>query len=48
MYIGSSSGVAGSDSFSLNLPLAVTLDNEEKYLYVSDTNNNRIQRFKLP
>ena len=40
-------GVANGDSFSLNTPLGVFLDEPNAYIYVSDTSNNRIQRFSL-
>ena len=39
--------VASNDSFSLNAPLGVFLDESNAYMYVSDTSNNRIQRFSL-
>ena len=37
----------GSDSFSLNMPIGIYLDENNSYIYVSDTYNNRIQRFSL-
>jgi sugar lactone lactonase YvrE len=40
-------GVAGSDSFSLNSPQGIFLDENNSYIYISDTGNNRIQRFSL-
>ncbi|CAF1561788.1 unnamed protein product, partial [Adineta steineri] len=44
---GSASGVAGSTSTLLSSPGDVALDPTETYLYVSDYNNNRVQRFVL-
>lgn len=44
---GSASGVAGSTSQLLNGPGDVALDATETYLYVSDYNNHRVQRFRL-
>jgi sugar lactone lactonase YvrE len=46
--VGSSSGLAGQTPYLLNTPFSVTLDAEEKYIYVSDTYNQRIQRFLAP
>ncbi len=40
-------GTAGSDSFSLNYPFGILLDEDNSYIYVGDTSNNRIQRFSL-
>ena len=45
---GDPSGVAGNSSYLLNLIFGLAIDDEEKYLYVGDCNNNRIQRFSLP
>lgn len=44
---GSSNGTAGNTAYLLNQPYAFTFDYEEKYLYVSDGLNNRVQRFLL-
>lgn len=44
---GSSSGITGSTSQLLNGPGDVALDPTETYLYVSDYNNHRIQRFRI-
>jgi sugar lactone lactonase YvrE len=40
-------GVVGSDSFSLNSPYGIFLDENNSYIYISDSRNNRIQRFSL-
>jgi sugar lactone lactonase YvrE len=40
-------GTAGSDSFSLNYPEGIFLDEDNSYIYIADTENNRIQRFSL-
>jgi sugar lactone lactonase YvrE len=37
----------GTDSTLLNTPMAVALSPNEIFLYVSDINNNRVQRFEL-
>jgi len=44
---GSSTGIAGNASYLLNQPIDLAIDDEENYLYVSDSTNNRIQRFSL-
>ncbi|CAF0831383.1 unnamed protein product [Adineta steineri] len=44
---GSASGVAGKTNTLLSNPGDVALDPTETYLYVSDYNNNRVQRFVL-
>ena len=44
---GSPSGVAGNTSYLLNLIFGLAIDDKEEYLYVADSNNNRIQRFSL-
>ncbi|CAF1308332.1 unnamed protein product [Adineta ricciae] len=41
------SNVAGSNSFSLYTPRGIFLDENNSYIYVSDSNNHRIQRFSL-
>ncbi len=40
-------GTPGTDSFSLNTPYGIFLDENNSYIYVSDTYNHRIQRFSL-
>jgi sugar lactone lactonase YvrE len=40
-------GTNGTGSTLLNSPVAVALSSNESFLYVSDTNNNRVQRFEL-
>ena len=44
---GNPNGTAGSSQFLLNRPYSIVMDLEENYLYVSDSNNNRVQRFSL-
>jgi DNA-binding beta-propeller fold protein YncE len=44
---GSSSGITGQTPYLMNTPYAFAFDTDERYLYVSDANNNRIQRFSL-
>jgi sugar lactone lactonase YvrE len=41
-------GVNGTNMTLLNSPSYVTLSMNETFLYVSDKNNNRVQRFQLP
>lgn len=41
------SGKRGSNSTSLNAPYGVALNSNETYLYVTDRDNHRVQRFKL-
>jgi sugar lactone lactonase YvrE len=45
---GSPNGLIGSTPYLLNVPFGMAIDDEEKYLYVTDGSNNRIQRFSLP
>jgi DNA-binding beta-propeller fold protein YncE len=45
---GSPSGTAGRTAYLMDLTYAICVDASENYLYVSDSNNNRIQRFFLP
>jgi sugar lactone lactonase YvrE len=45
---GSSSGTPGQTPYLLRTPYAFAFDPDEKYIYVSDSDNNRIQRFFLP
>jgi sugar lactone lactonase YvrE len=45
---GSSSGLSGLTPYLMSGPSVFTLDANERYLYVSDTFNHRIQRFVLP
>ncbi|CAF1559254.1 unnamed protein product [Adineta ricciae] len=40
-------GIAGQNSTMFNATTGLTLNSDETYLYVSDQNNNRVQRFKL-
>jgi sugar lactone lactonase YvrE len=40
-------GVSGTNTTLLNGPANVILNKNETFLYVSDTNNNRVQRFNL-
>ncbi|UJR12033.1 hypothetical protein I4U23_016211 [Adineta vaga] len=47
LVAGSASGVAGNTAQLLNKPADIALDPSETYLYVSDYNNRRIQRFRL-
>jgi sugar lactone lactonase YvrE len=44
---GDPNGNAGSNATMLNGPYGIALNDEETFLYVADTNNNRIQRFQL-
>ena len=44
---GSSNGIAGVGADSLYGPAGVTMDDNETYLFVSDSMNNRVQRFTL-
>jgi hypothetical protein len=39
--------LTGNDSMSFNFPIGIFLDENNSLLYVADTNNNRIQLFKL-
>jgi DNA-binding beta-propeller fold protein YncE len=45
--VGSSSGVAGRTPYQMNVPYALAFDADERYMYVVDSDNNRIQRFSL-
>jgi serine/threonine-protein kinase len=47
VFAGNASGVAGNTNLLLNQPGDVALDPTETYLYVSDSGNHRIQRFRL-
>ncbi|CAF4061871.1 unnamed protein product [Adineta steineri] len=40
-------GTAGNSPQQLNLPIGIYLDEFNSYLYVADSNNHRIQRFRL-
>ncbi|CAF1221759.1 unnamed protein product [Adineta steineri] len=40
-------GIAGTDSQQLNTPLSLFFDEVNSYLYVSDSNNHRIQRYHV-
>jgi sugar lactone lactonase YvrE len=44
---GDPNGASGNTPYLLNRPYAFAFDPEEKYMYVSDSVNNRIQRFTL-
>jgi len=44
---GSPNGVAGNTPYLLNRTYGLAIDYEENYLYVSDSSNDRIQRFSL-
>ena len=44
---GSPDGTAGRSAFLMDLTYAISLDASETYLYVTDSNNERIQRFNL-
>ena len=45
--IAGTTGTTGTSSILFNGPWDLILNNNETYLYVSDTGNNRVQRFKL-
>ena len=47
LVAGSAAGIAGKTAQLLNGPADLALDSTETYLYVSDYNNRRIQRFHL-
>jgi len=40
-------GITGSDNISLNLPLGITVDETIGSLYVTDSQNHRIQKFSF-
>ncbi|CAF0855149.1 unnamed protein product [Adineta ricciae] len=44
---GSPNGTSGRSPYLMNTAYGIAVDYEEKYLYVSDSLNNRIQRFSL-
>jgi sugar lactone lactonase YvrE len=44
---GSSNGISGSTPYLMNHPYSIAIDDQENYVYVSDSGNNRIQRFPL-
>jgi hypothetical protein len=44
---GSPTGISGNTSYLLNGPYGIAIDDGENYLYVSDSMNNRVQRFPL-
>lgn len=46
-FAGSSNGTSGITPYLLNQPYAFAFDYQEKYAYVSDSTNNRIQRFSM-
>lgn len=41
-------GGCGSNNQSLNNPLQIVLDDNSEYVYITDVNNHRIQKWKLP
>jgi DNA-binding beta-propeller fold protein YncE len=45
--IAGTAGTSGTAAALLNWPAGVALDANETFLYVSDSNNNRVQRFQL-
>ncbi|UJR32412.1 hypothetical protein I4U23_019874 [Adineta vaga] len=44
---GNANGIWGTDSTKLNYPSGLVINKNEIYLYVTDTENQRIQRFDL-
>ena len=44
---GSPTGMSGTTAFTLNIANHVALNANETRLFISDRNNNRIQRFQL-
>ncbi len=44
---GNPNGISGNASYFLNHSCDLTIDDEENYVYVSDSHNNRIARFPL-
>lgn len=44
---GYANGTAGSRAFELNQPDGIVLDPTEKYVYIADSGNDRVQRFSL-
>jgi len=44
---GSSNGTAGSTPYLLYNPYGIAIDDQENYMYVSDSSNSRVQRFSL-
>ncbi|UJR20284.1 hypothetical protein I4U23_023415 [Adineta vaga] len=47
LIAGSMNGTAGNTAVLLDTPFDLKLDANETFLYVSDMNNNRVQRFQL-
>ncbi|UJR20285.1 hypothetical protein I4U23_023416 [Adineta vaga] len=47
LIAGSMNGTAGNTAVLLDTPFDLELDANETFLYVSDMNNNRVQRFQL-
>jgi sugar lactone lactonase YvrE len=45
--VGNANGTSGSGTYELNGPYSVALNADETFLYVADSNNNRIQRISL-
>jgi DNA-binding beta-propeller fold protein YncE len=44
---GSSTGLAGQTPYLLRAPYAFAFDPDEKYIFVSDTDNHRVHHFSL-
>jgi sugar lactone lactonase YvrE len=44
---GSPNGLSGSTPYFLNQPYGIASDDQENYVYVSDSGNSRVQRFSL-
>ena len=44
---GSTNGSSGVTPFLLNKPYAFAFDDQERFMYISDSLNNRVQRFRL-
>ena len=45
--VGNTNGTSGNGAYELNGPYSVALNTAETFLYVADSNNNRIQRISL-
>lgn len=45
--LGNANGTSGNGIYELNAPYSVALDPAEQFLYVADSDNNRIQRIAL-
>ncbi len=44
---GNPNGISSNASYFLNHPCDLAINDDENYLYVSDSHNNRISRFPL-